>query len=362
MKNVAIIFGGVSQEHDVSIITAKQVYESIDRSKYNILLIYIDRNNVWHYAEKFDIKDFVYKSDRLQVVSLVSGDKTLYRKKGKTFKPYKSIDIALLATHGGMGEDGALQAVLDGSGIVYCSSGRLSSAITMDKIVMKALFTTNNIPTARYISINKKTATAMVDKMIQNTIDYPVIVKPSGLGSSIGISVCKTDKDLDKALNLAYAYDQRVLIEQYIDGAREVNMAVIGDQDTAELSQTEQPIGLQQILTFEDKYISNKKSKGSQKRKMPADISSSEKQQIENISRQLFEIFGLSGVVRIDFLLSKDGTVLVNEINSLPGSLAFYLFKWSFRKHIDKLIAIAEKSSVCNKVIYKSKILDNYIN
>lgn len=361
MKNIAVVFGGISAEHDVSIITGRQAYMALDRFKYNVYPLYLSQDGEMYYVKDYDIKDIVSRR-KYPNVTLGVGNGMIYIKKTFGYRPLAHIDVAILCTHGGDGEDGSLQGLLNMCGIKYTSSNVLGSAMTMDKIMTKCVLNEYKIPNVPYVTVYKDENNASIKDKV-NGLGYPVIIKPATLGSSIGITKCEKVSDLNKGLSLAFEYDNKVLIEKYIEDCKEVNIAVIGDKSCT-LSMTEQPLSSHDILSYDDKYIRRSKSKTSkstQQRKMPAEITDIQKGIIENIARQVFEVFELRGVIRIDFILDRDGNVYVNEINNIPGSLAYYLFKSSFRKLIDQLIDIAEKSSNIKVVKYKSKILDNYI-
>ena len=346
MKNVALIFGGVSAEHEVSIITAKQAYNSLDNQKYKIYPIYIDINGNWVYVKNFKIKNLKHSNQKCYFVP----NSNRLHIKGNPFKKIQ-IDCVLLATHGGNGENGMVQGVFEVANIPYSSCGVLSSAITMDKAIMKDIFIAHNILTPKYFLLNENSDL--------NNLDYPVVVKPSSLGSSIGIKICHNKKELLNAIKFAKMFDDRIIIEKAIFPLKEVNIAVLKHKNQIILSNTEQPLGQDEFLTFEDKYLRNgkSKSKGDSKRRIPAPISIEEETKIRNIAVKLYKIFKCKGVIRIDFLLDEKN-VYVNELNTIPGSLSYYLWDMSYKKLLDKLI---ESCSVeCKHVQYKTNILQNY--
>ena len=346
MKNIALIFGGVSAEHEVSIITAKQVYNSINKNQYKVFCVYIDTDGTWWYIKDFKISKLKKGNTKCY---FRPNDNNLYL--CKTFQSKIHIDCALLATHGGSGENGILQGVLENACVPYSSCGVLASAITMDKSVMKDILIANDIPTPKYY---------LYDEEVQNVnIDYPVVVKPANLGSSIGIKVCHNKEELDEAIKIAKAFDKKILIEQAIFPLREVNISVFEYNNVIYLSNTEQPINVDEVLSFEDKYLRQGKSKNKSdsKRIIPAPISIQEEKQIKNIATKAYKIFGCKGIIRIDFLLD-DNNVYLNELNTIPGSMAYYLWDESYAKLIDKLIKSCRVE--CRKFDYKTNILDNY--
>lgn len=346
MKNVAIIFGGVSAEHEISIITGKQAYNSLDKKKYNVYPIYIDINGNWLYVKNFKIKNLKQNN---KVCYFVPNSNKLHIK-GSPFKKI-TIDCVLLATHGGNGENGMIQGVLEVSNIPYSSCGVLSSAITMDKAIMKDIFVAHNIPTPQYFLLNENSDI--------NNLDYPVVVKPVSLGSSIGIKICHNKKELLDAIKFAKLFDDKIIIEKAIFPLREVNIAVLKHKNQIILSNTEQPLGQDEFLTFEDKYLRNgkSKSKNNSKRKIPALITNEEESKIKKLAIDLYNIFRCKGIIRIDFLLD-DNNVYVNELNTIPGSLSYYLWDISYKKLLDILIDCC--SVECKHIQYKTNILENY--
>lgn len=365
MKNIIVIFGAKSTEHDISIITASQVLSALDRLKYNVIPVYIDTNGIWWTGKNlFDIKFFKQNSKKgLKEVAILPNSQFLFKKQFGIFRRYKKIDCAIVSCHGKNGEDGTVQGLLELSNIPYSSAGVLASAVGLDKVKMKQLFAYFGFPQSKFFAINKNQYdVAGIDLVLEN-LDFPLIVKPSKLGSSIGISICKTAEELKDALDLAFMFDDEVVVEKLIENLKEVNIAVLGNGNECECSMTEQPNSNGKMLTFEKKYIdsSNKKlgkkvnakaknncgtKNGMQNldRIMPAQISKKEQRQIEALARQIFVNLKLKGVVRMDFMIdTNQKQIYINEINTIPGSFAYYLWsdKYSFSQLLDKIVDYA---------------------
>lgn len=243
------------------------------------------------------------------------------------------IDIIFPTIHGTNGEDGTIQGLFELMNIPYVGSGVLASSVGMDKILMKDVFKANGLPIVDYmwfyrrewIDDQKKTI-----KAIEEGLGYPVFVKPANLGSSIGISKAKDREGLIHAMEIAIRYDRKIIVEEAIENPREINCAVMGYDDNVIASLCEEPLGWDEILTFEDKYIkSNVKGLGKEgsRRIIPADIEDNIRENIEDIASKAFMVIDGEGNARIDFLLDRDNNIYVNEINTLPGSIAFYLWE-----------------------------------
>ena len=371
-KNIAVIFGGESTEHDISILTAIQVMNALDKQKYNLLPIYISSDGNWFFGNKLtDIKFYKnFSQKKVQQVAILPCDNHMFVKKFGRYKKACKIDCAILSCHGKNGEDGTLQGLLELAHIPYTSGGVFASSVGLNKQKMKELFIANKIPICDY-QVMTKTEFENNQIYVQK-IDFPVVVKPNSLGSSIGISVCKDAEQLTDALKLAFCFDNVVLIEKCIQNLKEVNISVLGTVENHICSETEQPVS-KGLLSFEKKYLAGRTKKmpsgtknGMQNadRIIPADITKKQKKTIENLAIKIFKATNSKGVVRIDFLIDEiSGKVYANEINTIPGSFAFYLWQKSsitFDKLIDKLIEIAlmehrHKQTLTNK--FSSSVL-----
>jgi D-alanine-D-alanine ligase len=350
-KNVGVIFGTKSVEHEISIITANQVLNAIDRNKYNVIPIYISKNGEWYTGsilenlDNFKNIQFVLKKAK----KIKSFEKIKSQMMLKTsFKTY-AIDICLLATHGTYGEDGSLQGFCEMMDIPYTGAGVLSSAVSNDKVITKQLLKQNNIPTVDFKFITKNEWDYSYEKFIEyceNLFGYPMFIKPSKLGSSIGITKVNSKDEFINAAELAFSFDNKILVEKSIENAREFNCAVMGYKNIL-VSEIEEIIKKSQFFDYNEKYINNGKKLSNHK--IPADIDEETKKEIIKLAKKTFKALDCYGNIRIDFLFNEK--LYVNEVNTIPGAFAFYLWEASgitFTHLIDNLINIAEE-------VYKDK-------
>lgn len=385
MKNVGVIFGGVSCEHDVSIVTALQLIENMDKSKYEIYPIYIHSDGEWYADEKLlDTK--IYKEFDSYKLGINKGyiapnrSGIIINTKGLFSKEtFIKLDIVIPAMHGMNGEDGSLQGLLELANIPYTSSGVLGASVGMDKILMKKVFEAHDLPVLPYtyfIREEWEKGKENILNKIENKLTYPMFVKPSNLGSSIGISKVKNKDELLVAIDIAASFDERIIVEKGLEDLIEVNCSALGRADDVIASTTEQPISWKEFLTFDEKYMAGIKGEGtksndsgmaSMSRKVPAGISEEKQKEVKDLTIKAFKALHSKGVVRIDFLVdNKEEKVYVNEINTIPGSFAFYLWDYDGLKYtdlIDKLIEIAEKENEekrKNNYTYDSDIVSNF--
>jgi len=365
---IGLFFGGNSTEHEVSIVSALQAVEFFDKTKYDIVPIYITKDNRFFVSEftgKIEeyknIKSLLEKSN--QVLLVKNGKKVdLIKYPFKFFsnKIYDYIDIAFPIVHGTNVEDGTLQGMLNMLGIPYVGCDVYSSAVGMDKYAMKCILKENNIPVLDCLVVNKfkyLESSGEVKNEIKSKFNYPVIVKPFNLGSSVGIRIAKDDCSLEDALDYAFGFSYKLIVEPAITSIKEVNCSVLGDIESAVASECEQPIGSGEILSYQDKYESSSgkktgssNAKGTMEslsRKLPADIDENTRETIRNMAVDTFKTLGCNGVARIDFIIDeKENKIYVNEINTIPGSLSFYLWKavgMDYPDLLEKLIQLAIK-------------------
>lgn len=365
MKKLAIFYGGKSAEHDISIITAIQVLNNLNQKKYEIIPIYINRDNSWQIVDNPTNIDSYIKG-KIKGKLLVTGfyKKCLIVKKSFGLKQYKKIDVAINCCHGLNGEDGTLSGVLELNNIPYVGSGVLASSVGMDKVVMKDFFKANNIPCVKYFYFFKTNYDKDKNKILSNAekkLSYPIVVKPANLGSSIGINISKNREELIQNIQTALCFDNKIILEQMVQNLREINCSCIGNQLKNEVSILEEPKNWTNFLDFDEKYIlsGNKKT-------IDVKLELKIENCIKTLTKRVFELLGCSGVVRLDFLLDNaQKKVYVNEINTIPGSFANYLWKnkYSFSELLDKLIADAEEEFLCktsHNYAYNSSVLTNY--
>lgn len=360
---VGLFFGGKSVEHEVSIISAIQAFNAFDREKYEVIPVYITKNNELYtgeYAGKIEeyrnIPALIKKSTRVIIINEENKTKLVcYPMKKFGDSTIAEIDVAFPVVHGTNVEDGALQGYFQTLNIPYVGCDVLSSAVGMDKYVMKAVLKDNGIPVLDCVTVSAsefaKNADAIADN-IKEKIGLPAIVKPINLGSSVGIKIGKDIDGLKEALDYAFGFSGRVMVERAIQELREINCSVCGDIDGAEASECEEPIGSDEILSFEDKYTGGSKSSKSSgmaslKRKIPADITEELRSEIRETAVKAFKCLGCSGVSRIDFMIdTADNKLYLNEINTIPGSLSFYLWEplgVKYPELLDKMVMLALK-------------------
>ncbi|MBR4305693.1 MAG: D-alanine--D-alanine ligase [Ruminiclostridium sp.] len=380
---VGVFFGGKSVEHEVSIISAIQAINSIDKNKYEVIPIYITKNSEMYVGEKIgDISAYrnipALLKESTRVILINDGNKVILsrypaKKFGNNTLDY--IDVAFPIVHGTNVEDGALQGYLQTLGLPYVGCDVLSSAVGMDKYVMKTVFKDNDIPVLdcmiAHINDYAKDEEG-VKARIKEKIGFPLIVKPVNLGSSVGIELARNEEELDEALDNAFTYASRLLIEHAITELKEINCSVCGDYATARASECEEPVNTDDILSFEDKYISGDKGGKSSgmatlKRKIPADIDEETREKIRTLAVKAFKCLGCSGVSRIDFMIDKsNGNIYLNEINTIPGSLSFYLWEpvgVKYPELLDEMISLALKREREIKALtfsFESNILDGF--
>ena len=359
---VGVIFGGRSVEHEISVISAQQAIAAFDKNSYDITPIYITKTGKWYTGNALLVVDNYRNTDSLLAqcteiyLTPTFGDFTINAVQSSIWKSRElgKIDIAFPIIHGTNGEDGSLQGLLELKGIPYVGCDVLSSAIGMDKIMMKMVLKESKLPVVDYTWFTDRSWHMDKDAIIENIkkIGFPVIVKPSNLGSSVGVSKAADEAALIDAVELAGRFSSRILVERMVVDLKEINCSVLGDSANQTASVCEEPLGAGDILSYKDKYVSNTKggsSKGmtSTKRQIPANIPKEQTQLIQDLAKETFRILSCSGVSRIDFLVDKkDNKVYVNEINTIPGSLSFYLWDATdknFAQLLKTLIDVALK-------------------
>ncbi len=365
-KQVGVIFGSRSCEREVSIISAVQLMRHADQEKYDISPVYIDESGNWYTGDALkDIGSFKpFNPDKKGITKvfpdLSSGSGALLTHARGTGLFSKDrieiaarIDVYIIVMHGLHGEDGTIQGLLELANVPYTSTGVAGSALGMDKIMMKQFFRGADLPVlpgigvtrTRYLSEPKS-----VFEEVEKELGYPVFVKPANLGSSIGVSRADDRESLEESLELAFEYDRRVLIEAGLDKPIELNCSVLGYDEEIEASPIEMPINQDEFLDFKDKYLASGGSKGmaSLHRVLPAPIEDELRDEIQEMSRKIFRMLDCKGVVRIDYMFDKNaGKLYITEINTIPGSLAFYLWEnagVAYTRLIDRMVGYAEKA------------------
>ena len=381
---VGFIFGGESVEHEVSIISAIQAMNKLDQDKYEIVPIYITKDREWYTGNM--LRDIEVYQD-LSLIKKYASNVVLYCKNGnfvlqkKSFPKsiVKQVDIIFPVVHGTNVEDGVLQGYLQTIGVPFVGGDVYASVVGQDKIFMKNIWESEKLPIVNYTwfyDIDYKEDKEKVIKKVSK-LKYPVIIKPATTGSSVGISVCENEEKLVEGIEDAMQYDSKILVEEVDENLKEVNIAVMGNYEHQKVSEIEEVISGNKFLTYDDKYVGSGKggklkgvkpvrsSKGmaSANRKLPADLSKELREEIEDVAVKAFKALGSAGNARIDFLIdSKKNKVYLNEINSIPGSLAFYLWDAkgvNFSNLLEEMINIGIKDY--KKRCSKTHSFDNNI-
>ncbi len=373
---VAVIFGGKSVEHEISVISGLQAAYAFDTSKYEVVPVYITKDSKMYAGEAVgeienykDINELLKKSVRVNLVNN-NGRFYLERYPAKKFgnNIISEVDVALPVVHGTNVEDGTLQGYLHHIGIPYAGCDVFSSAVCMDKAATKALLKMADVPVLDCVTVDFEQYVADKEnavKLIEEKTKYPVIVKPVNLGSSVGIKKASNTQELSLALDYAFEFASVVLCENAVENLKEINCSVLGDRYNAKTSVCEEPVGSDEILSYADKYLSGDSSKtktpgakctggakssggmADTKRKLPADISKELEEKVRFFAKKAFQTIGCSGVARVDFLYNTVTEELyVNEFNTIPGSLSFYLWEATglpFASLLDELVKLAFK-------------------
>jgi D-alanine-D-alanine ligase len=357
-----MLFGGKSVEHEVSVISGIQAFMNMDTDKYDVIPVYMTKKNDMYIGDEIgkiesykDIDGLLAKSQR---VIMINDDGRVrlvqypMKKLGKNVSI--DIDVAFPVVHGTNVEDGALQGYLKTVGIPFVGCDVTASAVGMDKFIMKTVLKEADVPVldAKLFTLSDYEDMEKMIGKIEDSLGYPVIIKPVNLGSSVGISVAKSKIELANSLDDAFRYATKVLVEHAITKLREINCSVLGDENEAIASECEEPLHTEDILSYEDKYVNNAKGGGSKgmasvSRKIPAELSPQKRQEIRDMAVKSFKALGCNGVARIDFMIDEEnGKLYFNEINTIPGSLAFYLWEpigIPYKELLDRMIQLAFK-------------------
>ena len=372
---VGLIFGGVSAEHEISIITFDQVIRNIDKDKYEPVPIYITLDGDWICDDRL--------GDVTRYKEIFTGEKSDLKKfNRKILPPYPlrheksgfmkkmlderiEIDVAFPLIHGSGGEDGSLQGLLELADIPYVGSGIAASSVGMDKVMQKHILASAGLPVVKFADYLKSRIDSdhnSVQEEIKRTFGFPLFVKPASSGSSVGITKVSSPDFLAVALDEACRYDRKIIVEQAVENPREINCAVMGDDEEAATSMCEEVFS-EGFLDYKQKYLKGGKKSSPRggmadvSRTIPADISQELSDTISDLTLKVFRALDCSGCARVDFLLSGSGDVTVTELNSIPGSLSFYMWEKSgtgFPELIDKVIGYAFSTYRRRKMLRRS--------
>ncbi|MDH8678530.1 D-alanine--D-alanine ligase family protein [Fusibacter bizertensis] len=357
MINVGVFFGGTSVEHEVSIISAQQaIAQLLAMDGYKLVPIYISKQNRWYTGDYLlevehfkDLKKVLENSTRIQ---LVKGNRNAYLIEDPIRQFHKAlvdhIDLAFPIIHGTGGEDGSLQGLLEHLDIPYVGCNVLSASITMDKIASKLFLQSSGIRVVDgewFYAHHWLNYQSDIIEDLEKKLPYPMIVKPADIGSSVGIKSAKNRFELIEAIDFARFFSPRILVEKMLVGMREINISVLGDSEKLELSVCEEPISSNDFLTYEDKYVGERSSKGmsAAKRQIPANLTTEMKREIERMAAEAFIALDCAGVTRIDFMIEKETQLAyINEFNTVPGSLSFYLWEATGKSFKEMLKAMID--------------------
>ena len=385
--NIAVFFGGESVEHEVSIISAHQAIEALDKNKYNVIPVYVSKERKLYVSDLLkdmsNYKDLKQLISQCTQVSITSEDNRVVIRPVKPSlfgrKELGTIDVAIPVMHGTNGEDGTIQGFFEMLKVPYAGCDLYGAAIGQDKVLQKNVLNDNNLPITNwfwvYGSEMDTRQSEILDKV--HRLIYPVIIKPARTGSSVGISIAHNDEEYLACFDEARQYDEKIITEKVVKPMREINCSVVGDSYSCVASVLEEVSSVSQdeLLSFSDKYLGGSKStksdgsKGmaSTARIVPAPLTDEQTRLVQQLAKETFRVLGTSGVCRIDFLMDADTKkVYVNEINTIPGSLAFYLWQAagvSFSELMDKLIELAldrERRRSKMTFSYETNILSNF--
>ncbi|MDO5395557.1 MAG: D-alanine--D-alanine ligase family protein [Bacteroidales bacterium] len=361
--NIGIFFGGRSTEHEISVISANQAMHAVDKDRFDVTPIYITKDGRWFTGSALmDISAYrdipaLLKQCTPVYMRPIYGDFNLYTEQNgfmkKGVKSVACLDVAIPVLHGSNGEDGTFQGVLQSTGLPFAGCDVLSSANGMDKITMKMILQADGIPVVDYVWFTDKQWFSQRDRLIgkiEDKLGYPVIIKPANLGSSVGIARADNRETLIAKVSEAEKYSSRIIVEHLVENLQEINCSVLGNCDEYRMSVLEEPIKSGEILSYEDKYMGGSKgAKGMQasQKRIPADLPAQMTERIQFLAGETFRVLGCHGVSRVDVIVDRDdSSIYVNEINTIPGSLSFYLWEatgLSFDKLMSELISLALK-------------------
>lgn len=385
--NIAVFFGGESVEHEVSIISAHQAIEALDKNKYNVIPVYVSKERKLYVSDLLkdmsNYKDLKHLISQCTQVSITSEDNRVVIRPVKPSlfgsKELGTIDVAIPVMHGTNGEDGTIQGFFEMLKVPYAGCDLYGAAIGQDKVLQKNVLNDNNLPITNWFWVYGAEMDTHQSEILDKVhrLIYPVIIKPARTGSSVGISIAHNDEEYLACFDEARQYDEKIITEKVVKPMREINCSVVGDSYSCVASVLEEVSSVSQdeLLSFSDKYLGGGKSTKSEGSKgmastariVPAPLTDEQTRLIQQLAKETFRVLGTSGVCRIDFLMDADTKkVYVNEINTIPGSLAFYLWQAagvSFSELMDKLVELAldrERRRSKMTFSYETNILSNF--
>ncbi|TMN22490.1 D-alanine--D-alanine ligase [Lentibacillus cibarius] len=347
-KTVGIIFGGKSAEHEVSLQSAKNIVDAIDKDKYEVVLIGIDKQGKWHINDQ---SSYLINADDPKLIKLNKSNETVAIVPGQTDHQLihagnagllEQLDAVFPIVHGTLGEDGSLQGMLRLANLPFVGTGVLGSAICMDKDIAKRLLQAAGLNVAKGLAYSRAQKQDIDFAKVKAELGLPMFIKPANQGSSVGVSKVSEKDAFDQALEEAFQYDQKVVIEEALNG-REIECAVLGNENP-EASVPGEILPQTEFYSYESKYI----DESGARLEMPADLSDESAQKVQKTALKAFQVLECEGLARVDFFLSDNGEVYVNEVNTLPGftRISMYPKLWelsgtSYPELIDQLIELA---------------------
>lgn len=367
--NVAVLFGGNSVEHEISIISSMQAIENIDKDKYNIIPVYITKELEMYSDSTFTSVDpFIDfdKSKYKQVAFVKVGEETFVRQiKGLFNKLEERIDVAFPIVHGTGVEDGTLQGYLKMFNLPITGPTVLGGAVGQDKAVMKDILTAHGVSQTKYLWVNSGQSIAQCVQEVEAKLSYPVIIKPASLGSSVGIEICHDKVELENGLTAGFGYDHKIVIEEALNGFEEYNISVFGTFDDYQTSVIEKVLKDEEFLSYDQKYVAGGKKRGgksagmaSLSREVPANIEKSVADTIDAQARASYRALNCNGLVRFDIIISSEGTVYINEVNNVPGSLSYYLWEATGYEYSEMLTKMIDQA--INKFYKDQKLVQSF--
>ena len=340
-ENICIVYGGKSAEHDVSILTAQNVINAIDKDEYKIDIIYITNDGDW--KKQSDITKEISDIETLRLNDVEAGEISQLLTTSNNSKPYSAVFPLL---HGPNGEDGTIQGLFEVLDLPYVGNGVLAASSSMDKLVMKQLFAHRGLPQLPYVSFLRseyQKYESNILKLVHDKLEYPVFVKPANLGSSVGISKCNNEEELKTGIEEAFQFDRKLVIEQGID-AREIEVAVLGN-DYPETTWPGEVVKDVAFYDYKSKYKDGKISL-----EIPADLDKEVQLTLRNMAIEAFKATDCSGLLRADFFVTEDNQIFINETNAMPGFTAYSMYPslWenmglSYSELVKKLIELAKQ-------------------
>ena len=345
---IGILFGGKSAEHEVSLQSAKNVIAALDKNKYEIVLIGIDKSGRWHLQQGANY--LLHATDPKLIALNSSGAKELTIHPGNLASQFitesksqsRRVDVIFPVLHGSNGEDGTMQGLLKIMDVAFVGPGVLGSAVGMDKDVAKRLWRDAGIPIAKFVTVRKSEKNKISFSKIKKQLGLPLFVKPANAGSSVGVSKVKSEKDFKKALEAAFRFDDKILIEEYVKG-REIEVAVLGNEHPR-ASIPGEIIPHHEFYSYEAKYIDENGAAA----EIPAKLPKALIKKIQEAAIKAFQVLECEGMARVDFFVKPNGTFCINEINTIPGftNISMYPKMWEasgikYSELIDRLIELA---------------------